>query len=312
MSTEAKCSWGLYHLVAASTTFKAVEYSVMDKSGQTLYGASFMNNVFSEEDPIIKVLESGYYYKGMQKGFKHLFIGASQGIRNPKAQKKITGTGTRPILDQDLAVFEKESPIYTHFSTITEVAHHIPMDGGFALAPRLRIARPKSQVDCSADLLIEEYVLGESLYPEIGPKSELSYIACSLVDLQHFQQEWFILSRRGLDDSPILELESDILYLTAKAAGGISISDIPIHTILDGPSEDLPIRKVRMPVAVLPLPTCNLELEIGIGTNDMDLPSLVQPIHQPLLLLRDSPPSTDWIRLMDQATAINEILELAE
>ncbi len=88
MSTGAKCSWGLYHLVAVSTTFKAVEYSVMDKSGQTLYGASFMNNVFSEEDPIINVLESGHYYKGMQKGFKHLFIRTSQGIRNPKSTKE--------------------------------------------------------------------------------------------------------------------------------------------------------------------------------------------------------------------------------
>ncbi len=28
---------------------------------------------------------------------------------------------TKPTLDQDLAVFEKESPVYTHFSTITEV-----------------------------------------------------------------------------------------------------------------------------------------------------------------------------------------------
>ena len=150
------------------------------------------------------------------------------------------------------------------------------MDGRFVLAPCLGIALPKGQVNSPANLLIEECVLGESLYPGIDPQGELSYIACPLVRLQHLQQKLLILTRRGLDDSPVLELESDIFYLTAEVAGRISISDIPVHTVLDGPGEDLPIRKVLMPIAVLPLPTCDLELEIGIRANDMDLPGPVQ------------------------------------
>ena len=68
-------------------------------------------------------------------------------------------------------------------------------------------------MDGPANLLIEEDVLGEPLDPGIGAEGELSHIACPFVGLQHLQQELLILSRRGLDDFPILELESDILHL---------------------------------------------------------------------------------------------------
>ena len=48
-----------------------------------------MESVFNEENPVIKVPEAGYYDKSIQKGFKNLFIGAMQAIRNPKAHKRI-------------------------------------------------------------------------------------------------------------------------------------------------------------------------------------------------------------------------------
>jgi len=78
-----------YYAEAIFAAFKAVENFVQDKSGLTLYGTNLMERVFNEENPIIKVPEAGHYYKEVQKGFKHLFIGASQGIRNPKAHKEI-------------------------------------------------------------------------------------------------------------------------------------------------------------------------------------------------------------------------------
>jgi uncharacterized protein (TIGR02391 family) len=68
---------------------KAVENFVQDKSGLTLYGTNLMEKVFNEENPVIKVPEAGHYDKEVQKGFRHLFIGASQGIRNPKAHKEV-------------------------------------------------------------------------------------------------------------------------------------------------------------------------------------------------------------------------------
>jgi len=36
--------------------------------------------------------------------------------------------------DQNLPVLEEESPVYIHFSTLSEVANHIPMDGGLIFA----------------------------------------------------------------------------------------------------------------------------------------------------------------------------------
>ena len=78
-----------HYAQAIFEAFKAIENFVQDKSGLTLYGTNLMERVFNEENPIIKVPEAGYYYKEVQRGFKHLFIGASQGIRNPKAHKEI-------------------------------------------------------------------------------------------------------------------------------------------------------------------------------------------------------------------------------
>jgi uncharacterized protein (TIGR02391 family) len=78
-----------HYAQAIFEAYKAVENFVQDKSGSTLYGTNLMETVFDEENPIIKVPEAGHYYKDVQKGFKHLFVGASQGIRNPKAHKEI-------------------------------------------------------------------------------------------------------------------------------------------------------------------------------------------------------------------------------
>jgi len=78
-----------YYAQAIFEAFKAVENFVQDKSDLNLYGTNLMETVFNEENPIIKVPEAGHYYKDVQRGFKHLFIGASQGIRNPKAHKEI-------------------------------------------------------------------------------------------------------------------------------------------------------------------------------------------------------------------------------
>lgn len=78
-----------HYAQAIFEAYKAVENFVQDKSGETLYGTNLMGKVFNEENPIIKVPEAGHYHKDVQRGFKHLFIGAAQGIRNPKAHKEI-------------------------------------------------------------------------------------------------------------------------------------------------------------------------------------------------------------------------------
>jgi uncharacterized protein (TIGR02391 family) len=78
-----------YYAQAIFEAYKAVENFVQDRSGLTLFGTNLMEKAFSEENPVIQVPEGGRYVREVQKGFKHLFIGASQGIRNPKAHKTI-------------------------------------------------------------------------------------------------------------------------------------------------------------------------------------------------------------------------------
>ena len=78
-----------HYAQAIFEAFKAIENFVQDKSDLDLYGTNLMETVFNEENPIIKVPEAGYYYKDVQRGFKHLFTGAAQAIRNPKAHKEI-------------------------------------------------------------------------------------------------------------------------------------------------------------------------------------------------------------------------------
>jgi len=78
-----------HYAQAIFEAYKAVENFVQDKSGETLYGTNLMEKVFNEENPIIKVPEAGHYHKDIQRGFRHLFVGASQGIRNPKAHKEV-------------------------------------------------------------------------------------------------------------------------------------------------------------------------------------------------------------------------------
>ncbi len=78
-----------HYAQAIFEAFKAVENFVREKSGLSSYGKNLMATAFNEENPIIKVPEAGYFDKDVQEGFKFLFMGATQGIRNPKAHKEI-------------------------------------------------------------------------------------------------------------------------------------------------------------------------------------------------------------------------------
>lgn len=78
-----------HYAQAIFEAFKAVENFVKDKSGLSLYGKNLMTRAFDEENPLIQVPEAGHFDKDVQEGFKFLFMGATLGIRNPKAHKEI-------------------------------------------------------------------------------------------------------------------------------------------------------------------------------------------------------------------------------
>jgi len=78
-----------HYAQAIFEAFKSLENFVREKSGLSFYGKNLMATAFNQENPIIKVPEAGYFDKDVQEGFKFLFMGATQGIRNPKAHKEI-------------------------------------------------------------------------------------------------------------------------------------------------------------------------------------------------------------------------------
>ena len=78
-----------HYAQAIFEAFKAVENFVKDKAGSSLYGKQLMSTAFNENNPLIQVPEAGHFDKDVQEGFKFLFMGATVGIRNPKAHKRI-------------------------------------------------------------------------------------------------------------------------------------------------------------------------------------------------------------------------------
>lgn len=78
-----------HYAQAIFEAFKALENFVRQKTSVSLYGKKLMAKVFDEENPLIKVTEGGKFDKEVQEGFKFLFMGATLGIRNPKAHQNI-------------------------------------------------------------------------------------------------------------------------------------------------------------------------------------------------------------------------------
>lgn len=75
------------HLAEAIfAAYRAVEARVRRSSGLDDYGRSLMASAFNEREPVLVVSNSN---NDEQEGFRFLFMGAMQGIRNPKAHDEI-------------------------------------------------------------------------------------------------------------------------------------------------------------------------------------------------------------------------------
>jgi len=85
---------------AIFAAFKAVNNFVKQKTGLALDGKGLMMKVFSKNNPIIKLNEGRTDSdKDEQEGFMHLFAGATQGIRNPKAHDEVAELNTHKTLE---------------------------------------------------------------------------------------------------------------------------------------------------------------------------------------------------------------------
>lgn len=88
ISAASGTKFAQHHYGAAIfEAFKAVESRVQKLSGSSLIGRALMANVFSEQAPQIDVAANGTdeaQKADQREGYKLLFMGASQGLRNPR------------------------------------------------------------------------------------------------------------------------------------------------------------------------------------------------------------------------------------
>lgn len=79
-----------HYAPAIFQAFKAVDIFVQEKTGLPLTGKALMTEVFSKNDPVIKLNRLRTQSdQDEQEGFMHLFAGAMLGIRNPKAHVNV-------------------------------------------------------------------------------------------------------------------------------------------------------------------------------------------------------------------------------
>lgn len=75
--------------VAIFEVFKAVNNRVKEVTKLDLDGSSLMSKAFSDSDPLIELADlSTETGRNIQSGFRFLFMGAAQGIRNPDAHEQ--------------------------------------------------------------------------------------------------------------------------------------------------------------------------------------------------------------------------------
>jgi len=93
---------------AVEAAFKDIENRVKvlhkEKTGNELTGKGLMFAVFSGDEPSIKLADlNDRIGRDIQEGYMHLFAGAMQGIRNPKAHDEIDLDPNRAMLQLYLA-----------------------------------------------------------------------------------------------------------------------------------------------------------------------------------------------------------------
>jgi uncharacterized protein (TIGR02391 family) len=79
--------------------FKALEGRVRTLSGLDLYGRDLMTQAFTANGPINVAVEQGQSGKDEQEGFRFIFMGVIQGIRNPKGHELVKQSDAQRALE---------------------------------------------------------------------------------------------------------------------------------------------------------------------------------------------------------------------
>jgi len=129
------------------------------------------------------------------------------------------------------------------------------VDGAFVFAAGLENRRAESQVAGAADFFVKESVLGKILNFVIGPDCELADIAGALVGAEHLLQKIKILVGRFFDNLTLLELQANVLDLTAHVNRRETVADISLDAVLERSGKNLAVGEILRAGAIDPFPS---------------------------------------------------------
>src|ERR687898_271168 len=111
----------------------------------------------------------------------------------------------REVELQKAAVLLDQLPIGVEFSTLAQVADEVGVHAGVVLAAGLGVGAAYSEVDRSAELLVEEDVRARPADAVVGPDPELPKVAGPGVGLEQTKKVLLTPLRARLDNLPLLE-----------------------------------------------------------------------------------------------------------
>lgn len=119
-----------------------------------------------------------------------------------------------------------------------------------ALAHALTVGHPDRHVNGIAHLLVEQHIIGKPIDVTVHPNTEFPETARAIVGVQHFRQQFLVLSGGVLDDLASLEFEEDLRNLATLMVERLIEEDRAFDAVYDGGGEDLPSGQILLAVVV--------------------------------------------------------------
>ncbi len=164
----------------------------------------------------------------------------------------------------------------------------------------------------AADLLVEQDIPRELVYPVVQPERDLAQIACALVLVEHREQELLPARCSGVDHFTVLEREPDVLHLVSAVDSRVCEAHRAGRGVLDGPCKHLAIREVVGAAGVDPLAAADPVPKVGVRRLNVYLVVRCQHVRDPLLLVVYLAPLANGVVLIQQAGAEHELLVVGE
>src|SRR5262245_16201199 len=167
-------------------------------------------------------------------------------------------------LDYEFPVLVEQLSVHSDLTARTEIAHHVPVNGGEIRAARLGNARTQSHVERAEDLLVEERVAHEPGHALVRSDRELARDARAGIDVQRLDEEILSFVRLRLDHAALLEPQPDVRDLATAIHRGVCVANLPFDGPFDRAREDLAVRHVRLSRAIDEGTSRDAEAKIGV------------------------------------------------